>query len=83
MATCRVILVTNSTSKVIPAIRSRCLAIRVSAPSMEDISNVITEVARKEGCSLPPQLAHRRRAALGQRGAREAGRRLFAHIAGQ
>ena len=59
MATCRVILVTNSTSKVIPAIRSRCLAIRVAAPSMEDISNVITEVAKKEGCSLPPQLAQR------------------------
>ena len=59
MATCRVILVTNSTSKVIPAIRSRCLAIRVSAPSMEDISNVITEVAQKEGCTLPPELAQR------------------------
>ena len=59
MATCRVILVTNSTSKVIPAIRSRCLAIRVSAPSMEEISNVITEVAKKEGCSLPQQLAQR------------------------
>ena len=59
MATCRVILVTNSTSKVIPAIRSRCLAIRVSAPSLEDISNVITEVAKKEGCTLPPQLAQR------------------------
>jgi len=59
MATCRVILVTNSTSKVIPAIRSRCLAVRVPAPSHQDIATVITSVAKKEGCSLPPQLASR------------------------
>lgn len=59
MATCRVILVTNSTSKVIPAIRSRCLAVRVPAPSLQDIAAVITSVAKKEGCSLPTQLASR------------------------
>jgi len=59
MATCRVILVTNSTSKVIPAIRSRCLAVRVPAPSHQDIATVITSVAKKEGCSLPTQLASR------------------------
>jgi len=59
MATCRVILVTNSTSKVIPAIRSRCLAVRVPAPSHQDITTVITSVAKKEGCSLPTQLASR------------------------
>ena len=76
MATCRVILVTNSTSKVIPAIRygtssfivrihgylvsrSRCLAVRVAAPSLEEVSGVITAVAKKEGCVLPQQLAAR------------------------
>merc|ERR1712059_183589 len=59
MATCRVVLVTNSTSKVIPAIRSRCLSVRVAAPSKEDIITVITGVAKKEGCSLPSQLAAR------------------------
>jgi len=59
MATCRVILVTNSTSKVIPAIRSRCLAVRVAAPTQEDIVTVITAVAKKEGCNLPNQLAVR------------------------
>ena len=41
MGTCRVILVTNSTSKVIPAIRSRCLAVRVPAPSLDEISGKI------------------------------------------
>jgi len=59
MATCRVILVTNSTSKVIPAIRSRCLAVRVPAPTLEDVAQVITGVAKKEGCNLPSQLANR------------------------
>jgi len=38
MATCRVILCCNSTSKVIPAIRSRCLGIRVAAPSVDEVS---------------------------------------------
>ena len=36
-ATCRLILYCNSTSKVIPAIRSRCLGIRVSAPSHVEV----------------------------------------------
>jgi len=59
MASCRVVLLTNSTSKVIPAIRSRCLAVRVAAPSKEEICSVLTVVAKKEGCSLPSQLAER------------------------
>lgn len=35
--TCRLILCANSTSRVIPAIRSRCLGIRVPAPSHAEI----------------------------------------------
>ena len=57
MTTCRVILCTNSTSKVIPAIRSRCLAIRVAAPSLDDMVTVLQFVAKKEGCQLPSVLA--------------------------
>lgn len=37
MSTCRIILCANTTSKVIGAIRSRCLAIRVSSPSIEQV----------------------------------------------
>ena len=37
MATCRIILCCNSTSKVIPAIRSRCLGVRVAAPKIEEV----------------------------------------------
>merc|ERR1712107_933240 len=47
------------TSKGIPAIRSRCLAVRVAAPSHQDIVTAITVVAKKEGCSLPKELASR------------------------
>ena len=39
MATCRIILCCNSTSKVIPAIRSRCLGVRVAAPKVEEVSS--------------------------------------------
>lgn len=41
MATCRIILCVNSTSRVIPAIRSRCLGIRVSAPSVDEIVSIL------------------------------------------
>jgi len=49
----------ESCFQVIPAIKSRCLGIRVPAPSNEDIVNVISNVAKKEGCSLPNELAQR------------------------
>ena len=38
----RIILVTNSTSKVIPAIRSRCLSVRVPAPTHQEIATILT-----------------------------------------
>ena len=41
MQSCRLILVCNSTTKVIPAIRSRCLGIRVPAPSTTEIVRLI------------------------------------------
>lgn len=41
VATCRLILCVNSTSRVIPAIKSRCLGIRVAAPSHDEIINVL------------------------------------------
>ena len=59
MSTCRIFLVANSTSKVIPAIRSRCLNVRVAAPSAENVAAVVQTVARKEGCSIPDGLAAR------------------------
>ncbi|KAK3099888.1 hypothetical protein FSP39_011274 [Pinctada imbricata] len=59
MATCRLILCCNSTSKVIPAIRSRCLGIRVAAPTVEEITQVLQNICKKEGLTLPVELARR------------------------
>ncbi|NWQ65908.1 RFC3 factor, partial [Neopipo cinnamomea] len=59
MATCRLILCCNSMSKIIGPIQSRCLAIRVPAPSIEDICHVLSSVCKKEGLTLPQELAQR------------------------
>nr|XP_060626819.1 replication factor C subunit 3 [Anolis sagrei ordinatus] len=59
MTTCRLILCCNSTSKVIAPIRSRCLAVRVPAPSIGDICTVLSNVCKKEGLVLPQELAQR------------------------
>ncbi|XP_064608864.1 LOW QUALITY PROTEIN: replication factor C subunit 3-like [Liolophura sinensis] len=59
MATCRLILCCNSTSKVIEAVRSRCLGIRVPAPSIDEICGILQTVCKKEGLTLPVELARR------------------------
>lgn len=41
VSTCRLILISNSTSRVIPAIRSRCLGVRVSAPTADQIITIL------------------------------------------
>ena len=45
--------------QVIPAIRSRCLNVRVAAPSHDEIVSVLQSVAKREGCNLPVELAKR------------------------
>lgn len=56
-ATCRLILCCNSTSKVIPAIRSRCLGVRVGAPTEAEIVQILQSTCKKENLTLPPELA--------------------------
>lgn len=58
-ASCRLILCCNNPSKVIDPVRSRCLGIRVAAPSHAEIGTVLQAVARKESLTLPPALAQR------------------------
>lgn len=41
--TCRLILCCNSTSKVIPAIRSRCLGVRVAAPTVDEVCFLVLD----------------------------------------
>jgi replication factor C subunit 3/5 len=59
MQTCRLILCCNSTSKVIPAIRSRCLCLRVAAPSTDQIATTIKQTCKLEGISMSQELATR------------------------
>jgi len=59
MSSCRLILCCTNPSKVIEPVRSRCLGIRVPAPSHEEICGVLAEVCRRESLVCPPQLAVR------------------------
>lgn len=55
-ASCRLILCCNNQSKVIDPVRSRCLGIRVPAPSHDDVCSVLQHVSRKEQVTLPDEL---------------------------
>lgn len=59
VATCRLILSVNSISKIIPAIRSRCLGVKVSAPSCNEIVSVLCSISKRENLTLPLELAKR------------------------
>ncbi|WFD08199.1 alanine transaminase [Malassezia vespertilionis] len=48
MGNLRLILCANSTSRIIAPIRSRCLLLRVGAPSDADMSRVLRSVAKRE-----------------------------------
>lgn len=59
MKTCRIILLCDSASKIIAPLRSRCLAVRVGAPTNEEVQGVLQKVAAKENLKLAPELALR------------------------
>jgi len=50
---CRIILIAESLSRLIPPIRSRCLPIRVRAPVVSEIDGVLTQSINEEGIKLP------------------------------
>ncbi|BBN67973.1 ATPase family associated with various cellular activities, partial [Prunus dulcis] len=58
-AYCRLILCSNSSSKVTEAIRSRCLNVRINAPTKEQIMKVLEFIGKKEGLQLPSGFAAR------------------------
>ncbi|PFH48753.1 hypothetical protein AMATHDRAFT_149151 [Amanita thiersii Skay4041] len=57
MSNMRIILCANSTSRLIAPIKSRCLLIRVAAPSDDDMCDVLQYVAKRVGFDLPPDAA--------------------------
>jgi len=59
VASCRLILICNSTSKVIEPLRSRCLPIRVPLPTIQEVISTLEMIAKKEKINLPEELANR------------------------
>ncbi|KAJ1961645.1 Replication factor C (RF-C) subunit [Dipsacomyces acuminosporus] len=59
MANMRVILCCSSTAKIIDPVKSRCLLVRVAAPTVEEVVGVMNSIAKKEGISVPPAFAAR------------------------
>lgn len=58
-ATTRVIMICNSLCRVIAPLRSRCLSVRVPAPSPEDMKRVLRKIAQNEGLELPGALENK------------------------
>lgn len=56
-SSCRLILCCTNQSRVIEPVRSRCLGIRVPAPSHDTICDVLKSISRKEQFTLPDELA--------------------------
>lgn len=56
-SSCRLILCCDSPSKVIEPVRSRCLGIRIAAPSHDEVCEVLKKVAEQESIVLPDELA--------------------------
>lgn len=52
VTTCRVILVGERISKLIPALKSRCLTVRNSAPSEADIRIILERIAKAESIEM-------------------------------
>jgi len=59
VSTCRLLLICTNPSKVIAPIRSRCMCLRVAAPTHDEICTVLGSIAQKEGLKLPAGLAMR------------------------
>jgi len=57
MSTCRIILQCNSVSKVIEPLRSRCLSIRIPAPSHQEIVEILKTVSGKERVTMDEEFA--------------------------
>jgi replication factor C subunit 3/5 len=48
VSACRIILIAESASKIIPPIKSRCLGIRIPAPTETEITNIIANACKYE-----------------------------------
>ena len=49
---CRIIMVVNDLSAIIEPIRSRCFSLRIPAPSVDEINNVLKKIKKDEGLDI-------------------------------
>lgn len=56
---CRLILCCDSPSQIMEPVRSRCLCIRISAPTINEIKDILCKVSEQEGFIISNELAHR------------------------
>mmetsp|Transcript_11741 Transcript_11741/g.30075 ORF Transcript_11741/g.30075 Transcript_11741/m.30075 type:complete len:357 (-) Transcript_11741:48-1118(-) len=56
---CRLIMLCSNISKVLDPVRSRCICVRVSAPTDEEVASVVKQVASAEKLNVPPAFAGR------------------------
>ena len=66
MSSCRLILVAEQCSRLLPAIKSRTLQLRVPAPSVEEIGTLVCDVADKEGQEISEDMGRRIAVAAGR-----------------
>jgi replication factor C subunit 3/5 len=56
VSTCRIIMLCTSVSRVLGPLKSRCVPIRVPAPTHEQILTTLTTIAKKERVAFPDAL---------------------------
>lgn len=56
-AVCRIVLICDTPSKIIDPVRSRCLGIRIPAPTGDEIADILMDVSRNEQSPCPRELA--------------------------
>jgi len=54
-SSCKIILCCDSSSRIIEPLKSRCMIIRVSAPSDKDLESCVMSVCKKEGVTVTSQ----------------------------
>ena len=53
---CRLILLCENMSKIIDPLQSRCIALRVGAPSREEITGVLDSIATSKCIEIPREV---------------------------
>ena len=56
ISTCRFIFLVNNDGKLIDPLYSRCVKVRLPAPSNDDMLKILTGITEKEGVGIPPEI---------------------------